>query len=104
MKKSNILWKYVWNFKRINKSKLCVFFGGSTEVDLLKAYLLPPTDVYYLTHWWVRCRLNIYRFSLATINGGYLIFSDQIKARKSLIQGGCFNWASPENVSRLAPP
>jgi len=24
MMKSNILWKYVWNFKKINKLKLCV--------------------------------------------------------------------------------
>jgi len=24
MMKSNILWKYVWNFKKFNKLKLCV--------------------------------------------------------------------------------
>jgi len=25
MMKSNILWKYVWNFEKINKLKLCSF-------------------------------------------------------------------------------
>ena len=53
MKKSNILWKYVWNLKRINKSKLCAFFVGFVEVDLLNTYSLPPTDVYFLTYVWV---------------------------------------------------
>ena len=64
MKKSNILWKYVWNFKRINKSKLCVFFACFIEVDLLITYSLPPTDVYFQNYRWVCCRLNIYGLSL----------------------------------------
>ena len=32
------------------------------------------------------------------------VFGWQLVQSRSFIQGGFFNWASPENVSRLAPP
>ena len=97
MKKSNILWKYVWNFKRINKSKLCVFFVCFIEVDLLITYSLPPTDVCFQNYMWVCRRLNICGLSLNIYGLILNIYElrEGFPKKSSCSFGFCLNYFNP---------